>query len=210
MISIYITIPNGKGWVHKLAMFAVIKMLQDKRYRVRFDAPTHSPYVNNLHHCKEDFLENGDDYWLTFDADQAPINNPLDLIEFDCDVISCPTPVYHNAVPGDRPWYFNALDIKDNGYTPHTDCNGLQEVDAVGSGCLLIARRVMLKLRDQQPFMRQWNKDGTVEVGGDYSFCRKAKAAGFRIWAHFDYPCMHMNELNLLEVISSFQGVNNG
>ncbi len=204
MISVYFTIPNT-GWIHKHAHFAACKILADKRYRVRHDCPTHSPYVNNLHHCMNDFLENGEEYWLTFDADNPPTNNPLDLVEFDCDVISCPTPVWHNAVKGDRPYYFNALKIKDDGYTPNTECTGLQEVDAVGSGCLLIARRVMLKLRDQQPFARIWNKNGTVEVGGDYSFCRKAKKAGFRIWAHYDYPCMHFNELELTEVIRSMQ-----
>lgn len=209
MISVYITIPNGNGWLHKLTHFAVCKMLTDKRYRIRHDCPTHQPYVNCLHHIVNDFLENGEDYLLTIDTDNPPIKNPLDLIGFDCDVVSCPTPVWNNSVPGDRPYYFNALDIKNDGYTPHEPCTGLQEVDAVGSGCLLIARRVMLKLRDQQPFSRIWNKDGTVEIGGDFSFCRKAKKAGFRIWTHYDYPCHHFNELDLIEVINAFQGVNN-
>ena len=207
MTSIYVTVPNGNGWIHKMTHFAVCKILADRRYRVRHDCPTHSPYVNNLHHCMNDFLKGGEDYWLSVDTDNPPVNNPLDLVEYDCDVIGLPTPVWHNAVPGDRPWYFNALDIKDDGYTPHINCNGLQEVDAVGSGCILIARRVMLKLCDQQPFMRVWKQDGTIEIGGDYSFCRKAKAAGFRIWTHYNYPCMHFNELELTEVIRS---MNNG
>ncbi len=206
MTSVYFTIPNT-GWIHKHAHFAACKILADRRYRVRHDCPTHSPYVQNLHKIKEDFLDGGEDYLLTFDADNPPTNNPLDLVEFDCDVLGLPTPVWHDAVPEDRPYYFNALDIKGEGYTPHTDCNGLQEVDAVGSGCLLIARRVLLKLRYDQPFARQWNRDGTVEVGGDYSFCRKAKAAGFKIWTHYDYPCQHFNELELLSVIKR---MNNG
>jgi hypothetical protein len=80
----------------------------------------------------------------------------------------------------------------------------LQEVDAIGSGCFLVSRRVMLALKDKQPFMRTWNKDGLVEVGGDYSFCRKVKEAGFKIWAHYDYTCDHFNELPLRETINSF------
>lgn len=200
MTSVYFTIPNT-GWIHKHSHFAACKILSDKRYRVRHDCPTHSPYVANLHECINDFLANGEDYWLTFDADNPPTKNPLDLIEHDCDVMGLVTPVWHNSVPGDRPWYLNALDAKDDGYAPHEDCKGLQEVDAVGSGCLLVARRVLLKLRDQQPFMRVWKKDGTVELGGDFSFCRKAKAAGFRIFTHYDYLCHHFNELDLLEVI---------
>lgn len=209
MTSIYLTVPNRNGWLHKTVHFAIIKMLQDRRYRIRHDAPTHSPYVNNLHHCIKDFLNGGEDYWISVDDDNPPINNPLDLVELDLDVIGFPTPVWYNSVPGDRPYYFNALDWdeKEKAYRPHTNCNGLQEVDAIGSGCMLIARRVILKLKDSQPFMRQWGQDGTVEVGGDYSFCQKAKAAGFKIWTHYNYPCRHFNETDLVEIIQAFKGM---
>lgn len=208
-LSVYITVPNGNGWLHKLVHFAICKILADHRYQIRHDCPTHSPYVNNLHHCMEDFLGGGENYWLSIDTDNPPINNPLDLVKYDCDLIGLPTPVWHNAVKGDRPWYFNALDWDKEvqAYRPHESCEGLQEVDAIGSGCFLVARRVILKLKDQQPFMRIWNSDGTVEMGGDYSFCRKVKKAGFRVWAHYDYLCHHFNELNLLEMIRAFQGM---
>ena len=209
MIKIYFTIPNGDGWLHKLTHFTICRILNDKRYLIRHDCPTHKPYINNLHHCMKDFLKGGEDYWLSIDTDNPPINNPLDLVEYDCDLIGCPTPVWHNKVLGDRPWYFNTLDWdeKEQAYRPHFDTNGLQEVDAIGSGCFLVARRVILKLKDQMPFMRQWNQDGTVEVSGDYSFCQKVKKEDFRIWAHFDYLCHHFNELDLLEVIQAFQGM---
>ncbi len=205
--SVYITVPNSDGWIHKHVHFAIIKILSDNRYKLRHDCPSHKPYVQNLHKCMWDFLNGGEDYWLTIDTDNPPMNNPLDLVEFDCDIIGCPTPVWHNVVKGDRPWYFNALDKKDDGYVPHTNCKGLQEVDAVGSGCLLISRRVIIALKDKQPFSRKWNKQGLVDMSGDYSFCEKAKQAGFKIWTHYDYPCMHFNELELGEVIRAFQNV---
>lgn len=207
---VYITVPNGDGWLHKMVHFAVCRMLSDSRYVIRHDCPTHSPYVNNLHHCVKDFLNGGEDYWLSIDTDNPPINNPLDLVEYDCDLIGCPTPVWHNKVQGDRPWYFNALKWieSEQGYQPYCEeMEGLREVDAIGSGCFLVSRRVIERLKDQQPFMRQWNKDGTVEVGGDYSFCQKVKKAGFKIWAHFDYPCHHFNEVSLVEVIESVHGM---
>jgi hypothetical protein len=207
VISVYVTVPNGGGWLHKHVHFVICRILSDGRYRIRHDCPTHSPYINNLHHCMNDFLNGGEDYWLSMDDDNPPINNPLDLVEFDCDLIGLPTPVWHNSVPGDQPWYFNALDAVDNAYKPHQPCTGLQEVDAIGSGCFLVSRRVMFELRNQQPFMRTWNQDGTVEVGGDYSFCRKVKAANFRIWTHYDYPCRHFNEMELAEIIQAVQGM---
>ncbi len=97
---------------------------------------------------------------------------------------------------------------EEQSYQPYCeDMKGLKEVDAIGSGCFLVARRVISKLRDQQPFMRQWNQDGTVEVGGDYSFCQKVKKAGFKVWAHFSYPCHHFNEVSLIEVIEAMNAM---
>lgn len=207
MKSVYVTVPNGDGYLHKHVHFAICRILSDRRYKIRHDCPTHKPYVNNLHHCMHDFINGNEDYWLSIDDDNPPIRNPLDLIELDCDLIGLPTPVWHNAIPGDRPYYFNALDIVNDGYKPHEPCSGLQEVDAIGSGCFLVSKKVILALKDQQPFSRTWKKDGTVEIGCDYSFCRKVKQANFKIWTHYDYPCHHFNEVSLIEVIKAFQGM---
>ena len=204
MTSIYFTVPNGSAWIHKHCHFAICKILSDNRYRIRHDCPTHKPYVHNLHTCMWDFLDGGEDYWLSMDDDNPPTRNPLDLVELDLDVVGFPTPVWANMKKGDRPYYWNALDAVEDAWKPHEPCEGLQEVDAIGSGCFLISRRVIYALRNQNPFSRQWNWDGLVEVGGDYNFCRKAKAAGFRIWAHYDYPCLHFNEVELTEVIRAF------
>lgn len=204
--SVYMTVPNGSGTIHKLVHFATIRILQDPRYKLRHDCPTHSPYVHNLHRCTQDFLDGGEDYWLSMDDDNPPARNPLDLVQLDLDVVGFPTPVWHDAVQGDRPFYLNALDwdADAGGYRPHEPAEGLQQVDAIGSGCFLVARRVMMALRDRQPFMRQWDKRGLVTMGGDYSFCRKVKRAGFKVWAHFDYQCMHFNTLEVGNVARAF------
>ena len=204
MIRVYVTCLAGGGNLHKSVHFALFKMLSDNRYRIRHDCPSHTPWQHAMTKCALDFLDGGEDYWLSMDNDNPPKNNPLDLIELDCDLIGLPTPVWHSAVKGDRPWFFNAMDRVADGFKPHGPCDGLQEVDAVGSGCFIVSRRVMLALRDQQPFARQWNDDGTVHIGGDFSFCDKVKAAGFRIFAHYGYICDHFNTLSLLEVIQAF------
>ena len=208
--SIYVTVPNHKGWIHKHTHFAICRILCDGRYKIRSDCPTHSPYVQNLHICMHDFLNGGEDFWISMDDDNPPQNNPLDLIQLDLDLIGLPTPVWHNSTPGDRPYYLNALDSRgEDGYAPHEPCDGLQEVDCIGSGCFVVKREVMMALQDQQPFMRQWRQDGLVERGGDFSFCEKVKAKGFKIWAHYDYLCHHFNEVDLLEVIKAFWNLYN-
>ncbi len=206
---VYMTVPNGDAWIHKMVHFATIKVLADPRIRtgelsIRHDCPTHTPYVDNLHACMWDFLDNGDDFWLSMDDDNPPLANPLDLVAEDLDIVGFPTPIWHSEVPGDRPWYFNALVKVEDGYKPADIKPGLQEVDAIGCGCFLIARRVLQVMKMEQPFARQWTPKGRAEVGCDYSFCTKAKAHGFRVWVHSDYMANHFNELPLIEVIQRF------
>ena len=184
-----------------------MKMQRDNRINSKFILPTHSPYVNNLHKIIRDFLDGGYDFWISMDDDNPPRNNILDLVFLNKDVIGCPTPVWHNAVPGDYPIYWNALDDKGDGFKPHQPCEGLQRVDAIGSGCMIISRRVIEALDGQKPFMRQWGDDGIVQRGGDFSFCMKARKAGFEIYAHYDYPCYHFNEIEIGEIQLAFQNI---
>lgn len=220
--SVLIACCNGRGWVHKRVMFAAMNMIQDSRVETRFIAPTHSPFVQNLHRTVKDFLRGGEDFLLLMDDDNPPsAGNPLNLAFLDLDVVGLPTPVWNTSGPmGDRPWYFNALhEVKGEGWKP-VDANGpppggLQEVDATGGGCVMIARRVLVELMErckgnpmEAPFMRRWNDEGLVEAGNDYAFCQRARAAGFSIYVHWDYSCEHFNEVELTEVIERMSAAN--
>ncbi|MCP4257962.1 MAG: hypothetical protein GY774_10605 [Planctomycetes bacterium] len=205
MKKVLITVPN-KGWVHKLVSLATNKLLSDRRYDSNLIYPTHSPFENNLHHIINDFIAGDYSYWLSIDADNPPMNNPLDLIELDKDIIGLPTPVWHfsGKIPGERPWYENVYK-----YVPEADAykewsikQGCQEVDAIGTGCFIISRRVFDHSDMRKgAFTRKLNPDGTVDRGNDISFCERAKEAGFKIFAHFDYRCQHFNEIELHELI---------
>jgi GT2 family glycosyltransferase len=211
MKKVLISFPNT-GWIHKLVFMVGVKLLSDRRYDSKIIVPTHNPYENNLHHIVNDFVAGGYDYWLNIDADNPPMNNPLDLIELDKDIIGCPTPVYHftDKVKGERPWYENAYKYspRDDAYLEWPNKVGLQRVDAVGTGCMLMARRVFDHPEMRKgAFTRKLNPDGTVDRGNDISFCERARENGFKIWAHYDYRCQHFNELEMHEVIRAFHGV---
>ncbi len=211
MKKVLISFPNT-GYIHKLVFMAGMRLISDRRYDIKIIVPTHNPYENNLHHIVNDFIGGNYDYWLNIDADNPPMNNPLDLIELDKDIIGCPTPVYHftNKVKGERPWYENAYQYSpmEKAYREYPDKQGLQKVDAVGTGCILIARRVFDHPEMRKgAFTRKLNKDGTVNKGNDISFCERATENGFQIFAHFDYRCQHFNELEMHEVIRAFHGV---
>lgn len=182
--------------------------MHDKRYNVKIEMPSNKPYENNQHHIVNDFIEGDYDFWLSIDADNPPLNNPLDLVELDKDIIGLPTPVWHyTGKEGERPIYWNAYDYDSNvdAYREHQERDGLQEVDAVGTGCFLIAKRVFQDKELQKgAFTRKQNKDGTVDKGNDISFCERARNRGFNIYCHFGYPCDHMVEVSLNEVAKSY------
>lgn len=208
--AILITVPN-EHWIHSQVALTLLKLLQDGRYRVRIDLPSRRPYENNLHHIIRDVLDGGFSHWLNIDSDNPPRNNPLDLVALDKDVIGLPTPVWHyTAMPGERPLYWNAYqwDPAKAAYREWPTRTGLQEVDAVGSGCLLVARRVLEHPAMQGgPFTRRLDAHGCVHTGADLMFCERARLAGFSIWCHFGYPCRHFAEIDLDEAARAMQSL---
>lgn len=209
MQRILISVPNT-GWIHKHVCFATDLLLADSRYETRLIRPTHNPYENNLHHIVHDFIVGGYDLWLNIDADNPPMRNPLDLVALDKDILGLPTPVWHSEALGERPLYYNGYDYDEDkdAYREHQVREGLQSVDAVGTGCILVARRVFEDAEMRKaPFQRQYYDDGRVHKGNDISFCERARDRGFSIWCHYDYPCRHFNELELNEVVGAFRSL---
>lgn len=199
-------------WIHKTVVHKLLLLIKDGRYKTNIIFPSHKPYENNLHHIVNDFMDGDYDFWLNIDADNPPLKNPLDLVELDKDIIGLPTPIWHydKPKPKERPVYWNAYkyDVTSGAYWEYQTRKGLQEVDAVGTGCFLIARRVFenSKLR-VKPFERQLNPDGTVFKGTDISFCEKAREQGFKIYCHFDYQCDHFSEMSMVEMVNGFRNL---
>ena len=205
--KVLISVPNT-GWIHKHVAFALLKLQQDKRHDVTIILPTHNPLENNQHHIVNDFLAGDYDFWISFDSDNPPKANVLDLVDLNRDIIGCPTPVWHTGKLGERPYYWNVYDKEGDAYAEHKEMEGLQKVDATGMGCFIISRRVFLNKEMQKgAFTRKLNPDGTVLKGNDISFCERATEQGFEIFAHYDYPCMHFNEVEATEIINHFNSI---
>lgn len=211
MTSVLISVPT-LGYIHKQVVYNLLQFKDDKRYDLRFIMPTHTPFENNLHHIVNDFMDGGEDYWLTIDNDNPPKRNPLDLVELDKDILGLPTPVWHCTFEkkGERPYYWNVYTAYKDAYKEYKATNGLHNVDAVGTGCVLFSRRVFEDPEMRKaPFQRTYHEDGTVYKGNDMAFCDRAKSNGFEIWAHLDYPCRHFIELNLMDGIKLFTNMMN-
>lgn len=214
MKKILVTIPNIH-WIHAEVVWVLLRIIQTSSYSIKIKLPSYRPYENNQHHIVVDFLQGDCDYWLSIDADNPPLNNPLDLIQLDKDIIGLPTPVWHYlGKPNERPIYWNAYQYneKEQAYNEFSCKKGLQKVDAIGTGCFIVARRVF-EHPDMQKgaFTRKLLPDGRVDKGNDISFCERAREAGFKIWCHFDYPCKHYCEIDLHQTAMSIKGaIENG
>lgn len=197
---------TNTGWIHKHVTRAILRIVADQRYRVTYIDPTHKPYEDAMNRISLDMLNGPWDWWLNIDSDNPPLRNPLDLIELDRDICGLPTPIYHNTGDGKWPICWNALDIAkgEDGYREHKEQQGLQQVDVIGSGCMLVHRRVIDGVKPPW-FVRETDEYGRVIHGPDFYFCRKATAAGFQVWANYDYRCRHFNEVELVEAMHAFQ-----
>ena len=200
-------------WSHvQLQQYLLKALPAEERYEVCVLGPYAKPYENSLNSTVKEFLAGEFVAWINIDTDNPPIGNPLDLVERVigdspvADVIGCPTPIWKYKGDPSQPliiWNVFRRDPKgSDAYVPWVPATGFQQVDVVGTGCLVLARRVF-EHPDLQTgaFMRVWNPDGTVEKGNDVAFCERARAAGFSIWADWDYPCSHWYTVNLADIM---------
>lgn len=189
-----------------------VAMSRDSRFEVDVRTPQLVPVENNRNHAVLDFLERGEDFLLFIDSDNPPLVNPLDLVELDLPIVGCPTPMFQctpqHILERIRPIRWNVFDYdasiekwsSRSGAKGDTD---LEEVDAVGSGCILIRRDVLEAV--PAPFMRRWDEKGRVVAGSDLDFCRRAKEAGFSTWVNWRYMCEHYNTVRLAHMYDLYQ-----
>lgn len=180
-------------------------MMTDDRVQLNITRCSGTPFESNMNAVIREFLAGDWDYWINLDDDQAPLKNPIDLVFLDKDIIGLPTPAY-KIRPGEtgNPFYWNVYtwDEEQQSHRPHQarqEEGPLQEVDAVGSGCWVVARRVLEAI--DKPMAIQYDEYGVVKVGGDLSFCAKARQAGFKVFAHYEYLSSHFKTIDLYELM---------
>lgn len=190
MKKIYIAILD-QGWIRRELAPVLAALKSDQRFYIEIRHHSLRPIAYNRNNIVKQFLKTDCDFLLMIDHDNVPCRNPLDLVLLDKDIIGCP---YLQVKNNETGWM--ALKKLKDGYNQVKIKGDLQEVDAVGTGVILIARRVLEKVKI--PFERKW-KGGFPLLGLDFYFCEKAKKLGFKIWVHWKYLASHYKEVNLLE-----------
>lgn len=194
--KLLVTILN-QGYIRPELSNVQLLLAQDERVETTIQHINIKPSENARNHCVQLMLNGGYDYLLTIDHDTIPLSNPIDLIELGLDVVGFAVPQWNTSDPA-YPIYFVGMDRVAGGYNEHKERDGLQEVDAVGSGCLLMSRKVLECV--SEPFVRKW-RDGFAVTGLDFYFCEKAKEQGFKVYCHYNYIADHIKEISLLNVL---------
>ena len=204
--GIYLAVLN-QGWIRTELVQRILQWSEQAKYRVSITFPAHKPISNNRNIIVQEFLERPEfDYLMMIDSDIVPPQNVMNLADFlaspDIDIIGglCFAWQQHTIIP-----LVLEYDPKRNPEKPYhvmefDGSEGLIECDAIGTGCILIKRKVLEHPKMKAPFTNFYDENGIKKEGLDLSFCRRAKELGFRVYCHLDYPCSHWTPFDLMEV----------
>ena len=170
------------------------------KYNFQYTLRSDRPISSNRNKIVKDFLETDCKFLVMIDDDNPPVKNPFELLDYNKDVIGA-------IVPGRDDWgiHWHVYEVvEDNPKTgiihkAHVLENGLQKVDAVSTGCIIIKRKVLEKIK--KPFEDLFDKDGVIMSNDDLYFAHKVRKAGFQEWIHSDYICSHYKTVDLLQML---------
>lgn len=197
-ISVMIAIPNT-GWIIGGLETRIARWIMEKDFNVKQIFARNKPTYSNRNIIAKEFLESDCDFLLTIDSDTVPTKNPLDLVEHDLDIVGGVYPTWKND---DYIW-LACWEKEDGSYVQYKKAGkGLQEVDALGTGCLCVKREVLEKM--PMPFIDKVREGtGDRELGHDLYFCKRAREMGYKVWADWDLICEHTKELPIIPIINA-------
>lgn len=220
-IRIYLAILNH-GWIRREVVNRVLPQMRNtpgvevvvENFNITWDHPIFS----NRNKISRRFLDHRPkcDYMLQMDDDVIPLFNPAELVFANEDIIGAPAKVRqanqsvnwvayvkHPIEDWYHPADFSTRDEKTGQRMYNFD---LLEVDIVGTGLILVKRRVIEKLYkladgdgQKAPFTIEVSPEGFCLYGTDFAFCRRAKAAGFKIQTTPSRVCEHIKEFGMLD-----------
>jgi glycosyltransferase involved in cell wall biosynthesis len=201
---VLIGIPCGSGFIPTQTVNSLLQLHKPKQTSILIIDRQRVDKARNF--IVKQAIENRMDYILFLDDDNpVPNDTLLKMMERDKDIVTCPILTRnpnkegkyniccYNAEEkdvgnGKTLTYYNFIEKFDEEF---------QQVDATGTGCLLVKRKVFLKLFEKyegKPF-----EFGDIRVNGqrrvmseDVEFCERAKKEGFEIWCDTTIRPIHL------------------
>jgi hypothetical protein len=179
-----------------LCKFYMIQALQNNIvYNPFIEGRPHDAARNTIVH---EYKNNREDYThvLMIDSDCSPPDNILELAKLDMDVVGPIIFSYQEGHP-----FALILKAVPEGYQQikKVPPNTLMEVDATGTGCLMVARRVFERI--PPPWFRfSYTEGGLLKSGEDFNFCKLVKSHGFKIHVHTGFMASHYATVDLRKI----------
>ncbi len=160
---------------------------------MRQKATIFMPQLKPHDHCRNaivmQFLATDCDWLLMVDSDVVPPDNVVDMIYNDVDVCSAHVSTFNNGevIPV-------GMTKDDNGYHHNFEHSRpeLHQVDAVGTGCILIKRKVFDTL-DRPYFRFKYDENGLLINGEDFDFCERVG----EVYFDAQHVCRHFTTVGI-------------
>lgn len=193
--KILVAVPNLGNVRAELSMM-FLRWATNPKYQVKIWTPQHFvplDYARNV--IRKTFLAEGHDFLLSIDADVVPSEATIELADLDLDVVA---PVCY--VLKDEGIIPMALKRVEDGWQVVGDLerNQLVNVDCAGTGCLMIARRILEKV----PLFRfGYDKDGMLLTDEGFAWSDAVREANFDIFVFTNLVCQHFKTVDLAQMV---------
>jgi hypothetical protein len=199
MVSVLLAIPNTGNLRTETTYWLLHEQLNfGNENDLTIILPNSIPHDSNRNTIVEMFKMIGSDYLLMVDSDIAPEIRKNEsfiqkMIDREKDILSA------NIHSFNDPYIFKVgmiFNKKKELVSVSDDATGLKEVDAVGTGCILISKKVINSFKE--PLFRfEYDKLGRMNTSEDFHFCKLAKKLGFKIWYDNDLETLHYRTINI-------------
>lgn len=181
MSSIFVAIPNTGTLRTELVEWLMIHNIKP-----------YMPQAKPHDHCRniivDEFLKTDCEYLLMIDSDVVPQDNVLEMVNNNVDVCSAYVRTNYKGefIPV-------GMTKNKNGYHHNFKHSKpkLHRVDAVGTGCVLIKRKVFENMA--KPYFKFVYKDGILTNGEDFDFCERIN----NVYFDARYKCKHYTTVGI-------------
>jgi hypothetical protein len=206
MNKVYISIPTKTGQVYFELMIRLLGWSHQSAIPVVINF---EPFKAPIDHCRntivKKFLATDCTHLLMIDDDIVPPAATLERLLFhDKNIVGAVCPIIGPDKNGKLITGYNAYKADSNDKLMQHLCHNnssLEEVDAIGTGCIMIKRSVFESMQNTAPFLTKYDKKtGIKTMGEDIYFCHLANDMDIEIYADYKLKCKHIKACNLLEI----------
>lgn len=192
-VRIGITIPLTDDKVDSAFLDDWTKMIKPSKFT--WLRPQHFAKIDNVRNqLVAQALEQGCTHVIFMDTDQKyPEDTLLKLMSHDKDIVGT---VVCRRYPNFNPLLMRGT-LGKYRYVSNEDIENvpLLEVDATGTGCIMVKTDVFLNMGD--PWFEFGETESGKPVGEDINFCHKARNLGYKIWIDTTIPISHLATMEI-------------